>query len=622
MFAVDDADVYIGRRWSEFLDFLRRIVSQLSDTETLVILVHNLSYEFHFLRGIYDFTAQEIFAVKPRKVAKCSMFGGKLEFRDTYLHSNMSLAEYTKKMRVQHVKQSGDAFDYSIKRYPDTPLTPDELKYCCHDVVGLVEAYKAEMEMEADTVATIPMTSTGYVRRDYRAAMQTYSHAAIYNAQPDVRKYAIMRAAFRGGDTHANRYFVGDILTDVQSYDRSSSYPDVICNDIFPLSRGIWAHTLSNAVFRKWLDRPGYLFFCTIAFTGLTLKNRYYGFPYIPLSRCLKISSDFLVDNGRILEAGYIELSMTNIDFEIIQETYNFKMEVKELLYYRADKLPDPFIETTQEYYRDKTELKNISGQEVFYTKQKNKLNASYGMCAQDPVRMQVTYNPVNANLFDYKTPNVEKTLNKNRRTNFLLYQWGCFVTAWARYRLYEGIKIAGENAVYVDTDSVKFIGNADFSAFNQARIEASTKSGSFAVDKHGETHFMGVYEQEQTYSRFLTYGSKKYAYEYADGQTHVTIAGVNKKKGGEELHRRGGLEALKEGFTFVEAGGVEAVYNDSVQFHTEEIDGHTIEMTPNVCLRPSTYTLTLTSEYKDVLQFPYLWELIKHRFGINPDCE
>ena len=43
-----------------------------------------------------------------------------------------------------------------------------------------------------------------------------------------------------------------------------------------------------------------------------------------------------------------------------------------------------------------------------------------------------------------------------------------------------------------------------------------------------------------------------------SDGQIelHITIAGVNKKKGAIELEQHGGLDAMQEGFTFVDAGG------------------------------------------------------------------
>ena len=53
-FQVDDHTV-IGRTWDEFNIFCSRIISRLKDNEFLMIYVHNLSFEFSFLKGIYSF---------------------------------------------------------------------------------------------------------------------------------------------------------------------------------------------------------------------------------------------------------------------------------------------------------------------------------------------------------------------------------------------------------------------------------------------------------------------------------------------------------------------------------------------------------------------------------------
>ena len=52
-----------------------------------------------------------------------------------------------------------------------------------------------------------------------------------------------------------------------------------------------------------------------------------------------------------------------------------------------------------------------------------------------------------------------EAILEKSNHRAFLAYQWGVWVTAWARWHLEEGIKLAhqkGAEFIYCDTDSVK----------------------------------------------------------------------------------------------------------------------------------------------------------------------
>lgn len=608
----------IGRYLSEAAELFSRLAAAMdAPNQTLVILVHNLSYEFHFLQGIYSFKAAEVFALAPRKVAKCSMYEKHLEFRCTYVHSNMSLAMYCDKMQTKHRKLDGDLFDYKKLRYPWSPLTDYEIAYGQNDVLGLVEAYKAEMRRDGDTLYTVPMTSTGYVRRDCKRAMRMWSRSAIKSMQPNQHLYQLLRSAFRGGDVHANRYYVGFILHDIKSADRSSSYPDVMCNCKFPMSQFKQLPDPSFAAVEKFMS-TNHAMLLQLRFTRIRLKNKYYGFPYLPIHKCT-IAGERTIDNGRILKADYVETTCTDVDWLIIQDVYCWdSVEVTEAMYSRYGRLPKPLVLTVQEYYRKKTELKGVAGKEDYYTKAKNLLNATYGMMVENPIRQSIIYDSANPYRFKEGEEDISKLLAQNYYKAWLCYQHGVWITAWARYRLHEGIMIAnaGENAIYCDTDSVKYIGDYSFESYNRQRIKDSRKSGSYAVDPAGETHYMGVFESEGAYSRFLTHGCKRYAYEYEDGKPHVTIAGVNKKLGAKELSEKGGLEALKPGFQFTLAGGTESVYNDDSDYDLE-IDGHLLHIGSNICIKDSTYTLSYTADYERLLSDPALIRKIKESFGV-----
>ena len=377
----DDYIVIIGRTWEQLQDFIRDLIPVIhafdSKSASLVVLVHNLSYEFQFLRTIYDFMPTEVFCLDSRKPAKCTMYSKKLEFRCTFVHSNMSLSEYTKKMHVKHIKLSGEDFDYSKIRYPWTELTEDELQYCVHDVIGLCEAYSAEMELEGDRLATVPTTSTGYVRRICKRAMKHASYWEIKNSQPDEDLFTLLHDVFRGGDTHCNRYYAGHILYDVHSADRSSSYPDVMCNCKFP--RGAFRKDSANTERRlNYLLDHGRAIIMRVGLHHVQLRDRFWGFPYIPFAKC-KIATKPLLDNGRVLKADYVEMPICDIDYQILSETYEWsKMDILEMWSTYYGPLPTPLILTTQSLYRDKTELKGVTGQEVYYTKRKNLLNSLY----------------------------------------------------------------------------------------------------------------------------------------------------------------------------------------------------------------------------------------------------
>ena len=612
----------VGRTWDEFLWFVEQLTAHFDSEDRLVVYVHNLSYEFAFLRGVMRFETADVFPIKPRKILKAS--AGGLEFRCSYLHSNMSLAEYVSKMGAQHQKLSGEEFDYSKIRYPWTPLTARELEYCANDVIGLVEALTIEMEHDGDNLYTIPLTSTGYVRRDAKKAMRQVSKSFVVSQLPDLKTYELLREAFRGGDTHANRYFVGQTVENLHSADRSSSYPDIVCNEMFPLSEFFHVgHPMSADEVMRLITVRKKAVIMRVAISGLSLRDPFFPAPYLSRDKCRNIISGEY-DNGRILEADYLETTITDIDLRIIVKDYHWADAVFfDVAYARYGKLPRPLIDETIKYYRVKTELKNVEGQEVYYTKSKNKLNSIYGMMAQDPVKEDILYQQDGAldkygHLEYYvedKSKSKQVILDESNRKAFLCYQWGCWVTAWARYRLREAIWIVieqGGEFLYCDTDSVKYLGDINWSDYNRARIAASTQSGAFATDPAGEVHYMGVLEQEKDMLKFRTLGAKKYVYTTLDKnkktgeleeRLHVTIAGVAKSAGAAELEAAGGITAFHTGFRFEAAGGLEAIYNDAPEIGSIEVDGHRLEITANVCLRPSSYTLGVSADYDRLLR-------------------
>lgn len=591
----------IGRTWPQWIDFCQRMIDAARPA-WIVTWVHNLSYEFAFL-GWYPWRDEDVFAVDRRKVLRAKMWDG-LELRCSYLHSNMSLDEYTRKMGVQHVKLSGADYDYSKIRYPWTQLTDRELAYIQHDVLGLVEALAVEMSLDDDNLYSVPLTSTGYVRRDCKHAMRTTGRDYVKTVYPSWDVYVELREAFRGGNTHASRFYAGLTLEDVHSADRSSSYPDVVCNCLFPVSPFVpVAYRMGLDEILRMIGR-GRAILTRVRLTGVRLRDPLWGAPYLARDKCRWIRGGEY-DNGRVLSAESLDTTVTDIDLRIILEEYEFdEIGLYDTCHARYGRLPVALTDVVRDYYARKTTLKGVDGQEVYYLKSKNKLNAIYGMMAQDPAKLLILY--AGGEWLDQTDKTRRDVLEEGARRAFLTYAWGVWVTAWARLRLEEGIRLAGRGFVYADTDSVKYIGSVDWCAYNARREADSRRSGSCARDPAGVEHCMGVYETEDTARRFRTLGAKKYAYEDSRGKLHITVAGVSKKLGAAELEQMGGLDAFEEGIVFRDAGGTEAIYNDHV--HEEIIvhdRGMTVKLlvTPNVTLRPSMYTLGITGEYDRLLR-------------------
>ena len=603
--------VVIGRTWNEFIDFKNKLLEHMGESEKLLVFVHNLSYEFQFLKGIYEFKTGDIFALDNRKVLRC-MMDNRIEFRCSYLHSNMSLDEYTEKMGVEHRKLSGSEFDYSKIRYSWTPMSDEELAYCIHDVVGLVEAVTVDMAHEKDNLYTFPLTSTGYVRRDAKKAMREVYHGWLTQQLPTWHIYEMCREAFRGGNTHANRFFADQIVKNVHSVDRSSSYPDVLVNRKFPVGRFYEIGEVSEKRYRELMYHNRAIL-ARVRFYGIKLRRYDWGSPYLSKDRCRYIQGA-RYDNGRVMNAAFLETTITDVDFKIIEEEYEWEsVRFVDTAYTYYGLLPESFRDLVIEYYRRKTALKGIKDKELDYYRSKAKLNSLYGMTAQDPCKVPIIFED-NMLDFDEGADLAEILAKDNRRRQLPPYQIGVWVTAWAREELEEGIRkvydTEGAYFIYTDTDSIKYIGDVDWTDYNDERIRRSTASGAFADDPKGVRHYMGVFEYEGAAAKFVTLGAKKYCYEDQDGHIHLTVAGVVKKAGAKELEEHGGIKAFKPSFIFNTSGCVEAVYNDKPDMRFYAVDGHMLEITSNVVLRPSTYTLGITNEYEYLLSISKLYEL------------
>lgn len=572
----------IGRTWDEF----RMMVLKLNEAASamLICYVHNLSYEFQFIKSIIDI--DDVFAMDRRKVLYCR--SGNIEFRCSYLLSNMTLEKFCISAGSDFRKQSG--FDYAKKRFPWTELNSDELNYCIYDVKALESAIRNKMQKDGDTLLTIPLTSTGYVRRIFRDLMRPYDRMVKYEL-PDLEVFQGLRKAFRGGNTHANRYYSGSIVEDVWTYDISSSYPAVLLTERYPgrFEKG------DPAKLSRYI-KDGWAVLIHMNLYDVKLSDDAWGCPYLSKHKCDRVFRAE-IDNGRVLKAETCTgVWMTEIDLEILCSEYDFKFEIVDLYISRKKMLPAPFRAELIRLYQQKTKLKGVDA--YLYGKIKNQFNSAYGMSVQNPCRPDFIFTE-DREIIEDESVSLADLIQRYHERGWLPYQIGVWCTAYARQKLEAGIKaIDPDRFIYADTDSVKCIGNADqiFDSLNRKFRNQKLK----AKDKDGKWHYIGIYESEGKADRFITMGAKKYAYEDERG-LHVTISGVNKKAGAEELKS---LDNFKKGFVFREAGGMEALYNDQPAPDHIEIEGHELKITSNVALMPSTYTLGVSPDYSMLLNF------------------
>lgn len=602
-----DGYVCFGRSWKEFLTFLRkmnRALKNYDEMHRLVCYIHNFSYEFQFLYSWIKLT--DVFAIDKRKPLKAISKDFNIEFRCSYLLSNMNLKKFIENTPNAHYYKGSGDLDYKKVFTPKTSLTMSELGYCYNDVMGLYEAII--YLLKEDTLTTIPLTSTGYVRRECRNNMRKNkkNRKQFLDLKLDDKLYQLCKDAFRGGNTASNRYKTNFINYDVSSYDMSSAYPYAMISGLYPITPFQEETITSLDMLDDYNNR-----YCTLAyysFENVKLKKGI-PFPYIPYSKCIEFIAPSYEGifkgkeycyNGRVLEAEFIKIAMTNYDYQIFINQYDYDEEnvrVEDFFYSHKGFLPKELTDTVIEFFTLKSQLKGIEEKEYEYMKSKNKLNSLYGMIVTDIIRQE--------NLFiDQWEKGENSTLEEyyKKRNNFLTYQWGLFVTAICRTNLQKAIDKIGLDCVYIDTDSVKFVGHHDvFEQINQEMIEWCTQNDIINYVKVGtHKYFLGLYDKEKGYDAFVTLGAKKYAFKQ-NNKIGITVAGLNKKSGAQELERKGGLSNFKIGTEFLDSGRKTVYYNDDKK-HFLSVQGCEIENASNIALVDTTYTLGMTDVMLSIL--------------------
>lgn len=160
--------VCFGKTWSEFLQFINmvKLIMRLNSETRLCIYVHNLQFEFQWIRKLFKW--DKVFLLEKR-VPVTALSDG-IEFRCSMkLAGGVSLATVGKNLVDYTIRKLEGDLDYNLIRGPETPLTEQELAYCENDIRVLMAYIMEKIHTDGD-ITKIPLTNTGYVRRYCRTA--------------------------------------------------------------------------------------------------------------------------------------------------------------------------------------------------------------------------------------------------------------------------------------------------------------------------------------------------------------------------------------------------------------------------------------------------------------------
>lgn len=599
--SIDGIAVY-GRYIDEYKQFIADLQKHIECK--IVVYIQNMGYEFQvLLRNLYE--EMDVFARKTRKPMKITI--GEVEYRDLYIYTNQSLENLGKHNTV-YKKLVGD-LDYNIMRFCDTELTDKEMAYVENDVLVPYEYLKKEVEFYKHIV-NLPLTQTGKVRKRLQ---KIYKNKPSYNKKcrtlvPKLKVYKLLKRAFQGGYTHANALYADETIENVYSWDFASSYPTVMVCEKYPYGNFLlWDDGID--------DIPNnYLWIAVIKFTNI--KSKYLN-NYISSYHCDSLKNA-VNDNGRVSSADECIITLTSVDYEIITKTYSIeKIEPLEIWVSSARYLDKDFVNFILDLYKDKTELKDVAGEEDLYMRQKESINSCYGMAVTNYVCDEISYKYGDWQAYRLCDDMAREQLNKLRESKTLLtvYAHGVFITAYARRNLWlGGIIHMDDDVIYCDTDSIKHLGEHkdimnNYNKFITDKLRQASIENDFdfdkthPCDKHGIEHPLGVFDDETkkgAYKEFRTMGAKRYAYRDCDGNLHCTVSGVSKKTGYKALNDN--IDNFTEGllFDYYTSGKMLSTYNDEQEIAI--IDGHEIDCKYGLTLRPTTYNLTMSDTYLEYI--------------------
>lgn len=623
-FGVDD-NIYYGRTLNELKEFLLTIKKVTNNTEP-IIFIHNAQYEFHFLTNIL--TIDEVFARQPRKPMYFRSMG--LEFRCSYILTGLSLAKWGETLGIKKLKE---IMDYNVLRTPNTRLDNDTLNYSERDIEIMQKGIK-KFQNEYGSIHNIPLTHTGITRRKLNKLYQKdYDyHSFVTRLQPsNYNSYKWLRTCFSGGAcatvyTNADR-----IINNGGSYDLTSDYPFQLVANKYPCTPFIECnYNIDN------LDIEKYAYIICIKLKNVKSKYNVHSWSR---SHCVSVTNG-KYDNGKLISCDECIITFTELDFITFRK--NYSIGEKEVLYCkrsRKEYLDRRFVLFILENYANKSKLKGIEGEEELYMNSKATINSLFGLCCTDILSNVIDFNN---NSWKSDKPNVEKVfadLKDKKYKNTVAYQWGVWCTAYARYTLFRTIlhiekenkksynmnDIYDSDVCYYDTDSCKLKNVEKWDSWFESENELIKKSVIKALKHHnipkeyaeptnikGEKKFIGVWEREKDFEQAKFLGAKKYAVKYkGDDSIHITVAGVPKKCGivlksldefkngfifDKDLKNKNGEYINKKALKYCDGDNYQCVINKGLY------DEYKVTEHNSIVLRNGSYTLGLTSEYKELI--------------------
>lgn len=202
-----------GHKPSTLVSFLTAVKNRMQEG-FFYIYIHNMGYDWVFLR---KFMMKEwgepvkALNVKPYYPIRIDFANG-IVLRDSLILAQRKLEKWAEDLDAPHKKAVGK-WDYDKLRSQEEDYNQDELEYIEHDTLAGVECLIATKNTLRKHLYAMPYTATGIPREESRKiGKKNNAKDRFSRMAPSYEIQCILEKVFHGGFTHANRYFLGDII--------------------------------------------------------------------------------------------------------------------------------------------------------------------------------------------------------------------------------------------------------------------------------------------------------------------------------------------------------------------------------------------------------------------------
>ena len=420
--ALDKDKVLFGTGFDELLNYIQ---NNLVPQGKVVIWNFHLS-EMCVWTGEENFTQIQRNTMNRFKVIYANI-GESITFKNTFaFYNEMSLEEIAKQ---KHINSA-------------------------NELTIIWNAAESERIRNNGHVSKIPTTSTGYIRKEL-GALKLEENFYRLGLSITEETYELIKDCSAGGLSGIDET-KRDVPVQVNCYDFKSFYPWIMVSQVFPYYYYRLRKNVSKQDFMRWINSSP-LWIATMTFKYITPKAG---------------QKDWLKKARKTFE----DHTITNLDFEILKGSYNFKIaEVKEMIRFLN---PQPLPDKLKNYIFEKFKIKETFPKDTEeYLQAKETLNSIYGLFNQDRKKYD---KPIN---------------DRSAKQRPLVI--GRFVAAYGRYFLWSIMK--NSKPVHWDTDGFK------------TEYDLSKEISLFNQERKIKDSMLGQLIQEEQFAEVVVFGNKQY---------------------------------------------------------------------------------------------------------------